>query len=173
MKASTLVAAFADNVNGATFIRIDTHTEVKLRGGKANPMQDRITKRVIGSRVMVFQNKKSNGYENMVKRRLENEGKNPANFTLSERKWGVRVPDMPIVTNETEAGTEYYLEVIFLEAGEPEYLLDGNPIGKDEIEGLPPVPAKTGQGGLNDQVIIRTYKAESILAVKHSGKEWR
>ena len=97
-----------NQVNGASFISIDTLTNVKLTGGKKNPFQGRVTKRVTGSSVMVFQNKNSNGYENMVKRRLQQEGVNPNTFTLSPRAWGQRVPNTCIV----EHNGDLYAEVI-------------------------------------------------------------
>ena len=82
MKHTQLVAAI-QNVSGASFIGLDTLTEVTLAGGKKNPQQGRITKRMKGASVMVFQNKNINGYEAMVHRRLLTEGKDPADFQLS------------------------------------------------------------------------------------------
>ena len=116
MKHTQLVQAFS-NVSGASFVGIDTLTEVPLLGGKKNPMQGRVTKRMTGASVMCFQNKKINGYDAMIKRRLIAEGKNPDSFVLSERSWGVRVPDMPIIIHEKDGVTQYYVEVIFLTPG--------------------------------------------------------
>jgi hypothetical protein len=42
-------------IKGSTFASLTTLTDVKLRGGKKNPMQGRVTKRVSGSNVMIFQ----------------------------------------------------------------------------------------------------------------------
>lgn len=42
------------NVNGSSFVGIDTETDVTLLGGKNNPMQGRVTKKTTGSSVMVF-----------------------------------------------------------------------------------------------------------------------
>ena len=78
-------------VNGSTFISIDTITDVKLTGGKKNPFQGRVTKRTTGSTVMVFQNKTTNAYENMVKRRLEQEGKSQDDFVFLVRVCGAAV----------------------------------------------------------------------------------
>lgn len=149
-----------DNCNGATFISLDTETEVKLLGGKSNPFQGRVTKRVVGSNVMVFQNKKTNAYENMVERRLIAEGKDPSSFQLGPRAWGTRVEGTPIIEhNEGE-----YLEVIFLRAGEVTYLVDGIPTPKEAIQGIAD-KVEGVQGGLNNKVIIRTYALESIKAI--------
>jgi hypothetical protein len=169
MKYNTLVAAF-ENVSGASFVGIDTLTDVKLLGGKKNPQQGRITKRMVGAQVMVFQNKNINGYESMIHRRLIQEGKDPASFELSPRTWGTRIPNMPIIEHFKEGeGTCYYLEVIFLKPGEAVYLFDGQPIAESLVIGLQPsVPGE--QGGLDNKVIIRSFKAESITQVRIDGK---
>lgn len=163
------------NVNGASFISIDTLTGVTLAGGKKNPHQGRITKASTGASVMVFQNKKTNAYENMVKRRLEAEGKSADDFQLSPRKWGTRVPETPFVTHKDAL----YLEVIFLKPGKSTLLLDGLPMTekqKAEIEGLPDDEKDEGpeiQGGLSakNQVIIRTFKADSVIRVRVDKEE--
>lgn len=160
----SVLRALLSSVNGATFISIDTLTKVELTGGKTNPFYDRIQKRVVGSNVMVFQNKKLNGYENMVQRRLIDEGKDPTLFELSPRAWGRRLPNCPFV----EYRGKYYLEVIFLRHGEIEYLLDGRPFPKQLITGLDD-HEEPAQGGLKKKVILRTYACESItgLMVNH------
>lgn len=160
MKLSTLFSA----VNGNTFVGIDTKTVPTLSGGKSNPMQGRVTKVMTGASVMVFQNKNSNGYENMVKRRLEKEGKNPESFSLGKRTWGTRVEGTPVVEHK---GQEY-LEVIFLKSGEVSYELDGKPVDKSAIVGLKEVEP-SGQGGLDNTVYIRTFAKDSITKVKFDG----
>lgn len=149
------------HVNGATFISLDTLTNVELTGGKKNPLQGRVTKLQEGSSCMCFQNKHLNGYEEMVKRRLETEGKNPATFSLGERAWGTRVPNSPIIEHDDKQ----YLEVIFLHPGKVTYLVDGKETDPATIVGLK--PSKEGnQGGLTDKVIIRTFAMDSIVKIK-------
>jgi len=150
-----------ENVNGMTFVSIDTSTEPKLKGGKANPFKGRVRKVMTGANVMVFQNKSVNGYDAMVKRRLEKEGKNPASFKLSPRAWGSRVPNMPIVEHKGQ----YYLEVIFLNAGEVHYEVDGVKTDPSLITGLDFDKVEGNQGGLNDKVIIRTFKVSNITNI--------
>lgn len=150
-----------NNVNGTTFISIDTNTEPKLRGGKKNPFLGRVRKIMTGATVMVFQNKNVNGYDAMVKRRLEKEGKNPESFRLSPRAWGERLPNTPIV----EHNGQYYLEVIFLNSGEVHYEVDGRRVDPEQIEGLMFDREEGRQGGLNDKVIIRTFKIDSIVNI--------
>jgi len=152
----------AENVNGSTFIGMDTETDVKLTGGKKNPLQGQVTKRTIGNSVMIFQNKNSNGYKNMIERRLEKEGKDPSSFTLGQRTWGTRLANTPFVEHKGQ----YYLEVIFLKGGTSTYLVDGVEIKKEDITGLPTTPPPSQQGGLDNKVIIRTFKVESITQMK-------
>lgn len=156
-----------ENVTGASFVSIDTETVPTLKGGKGNHMQGHVVKRMKGASVMVFSNRKTNAYEAMVQRRLQAEGKNPASFTVSERKWGTRMANLPIVEHKGQQ----YLEVIFLKGGKVEYLYQGQPIDKTAILGLED-KSEAEQGGLDDKVVIRDFKAESIRAVRIDSVEY-
>jgi hypothetical protein len=172
MKHTTLVAAITD-VDGASFIGLDTVTVPTLTGGRKNAMQGRITKHMTGASVMVFTNKNTNGYEAMVNRRLVAEGKDPGTFVVGDRAWGTRVPNMPIVEHFKDGDTKYYLEVIFLRSGIVHYELDGMPIMQSGIEGLKEaVIADDQQGGVENKVVIRSFAAESITALRINGKEF-
>lgn len=153
---------------GGTFVGIDTETPVTLLGGKKNPMQGRVTKRMVGATVMCFSNTDTNAYENMVKRRLSQEGKDPADFVLSPRAWGEREAGTAFVTHKGK----YYLEAIFMRAGKVEYLLDDKPITAAEIEGLNEKRDAGEQGGLENKVVIRTYTLENVTAMRVNGQEW-
>ena len=168
MKYSQLINAVA-NINGASFVGLDTHTDVTLTGGKQNPHQGRVTKKMTGATVMSFQNKNFSAYEAMVQRRLTTEGKDPAAFVLGERAWGTRVPNMPIVEHFKDGDTKYYLEVIFLTPGEVTYYLDGNPVPASAIIGLKKGTAGE-QGGLENKVILRTFAADSITELRIDGQ---
>lgn len=169
----TNILTVLENVNGASFVGMDTKTVVALKGGKKNPHQGRVTKTTIGSSVMVFTNKNSNGYENMVMRRLEQEGRDPASFVLSPRKWGVRMEGSPLVYHEKDGAVKHYLEVIFLRAGKSQYFLDGQPIDKSDVIGLEEKD-ESQQGGLSDdrKVIIRTFDLASVTGVRIDGQEF-
>lgn len=151
-----------DKVNGGSFISLDSYTEITLKGGKSNPLNGRVFKRVTGANVMVFQNKNNSAYDAMVRRRLVAEGKDPDTFELSERRWGTRIPNEPIVQHNNGM----YLEVIFLRPGIVEVLVDGDVI-TDPYYVIPGYDRKeeADQGGLGNKVIIRTYKFESIKAI--------
>jgi hypothetical protein len=61
------VVEVLSKLRGVSFIGLDIETIVPLKGGKANPMKDRVTKRVSGSTVLICQNKNTNTYQNMVR----------------------------------------------------------------------------------------------------------
>lgn len=167
MDMQTVQAAF-DSLSGATFVGMDTLTEVTLKGGKKNPQQGRVTKLMTGANVMCFSNKNGSAYAAMVQRRLAQEGKDPESFELSPRAWGQRIPGTCFV----EHNGKHYVEVIFLRAGAVQYLLDGQPVDAAAIEGLPD-KREGDQGGLENKVVIRTFALDSIVALRVDGKEWR
>ena len=148
------------DVNGSTFVGLNTETTLPLAGGKENPHCGRIKKITTGTSVMVFQNKKVNGYQAMVSRRLEAEGKS-SEFKLSPRKWGRRIKEMPVVEYEGRL----YLEVITLRSGRVHYELDGKVIDRQNIIGFKGPLEEAAQGGLDNKVIIRTYAFDSLRSV--------
>ena len=160
-KKSAQILAALKQLNGTAIASIDTETPVKLTGGKKNPMQGRITKKVSGSNIMFFCNLNSNGYENMVNRRLAEEGKD--SFQLSPRTWGERVPSTPFVTHKGKV----YIETIFLRAPKNiEYFCDGVTIEPENIPGLPVKKSEGTQGNLDRKVIIRTYDINNIKSLR-------
>ena len=159
--SNSIQSIINNNVNGATFVSINTNTEQKLTGGKKNPLQGQVRKVTENASVMVFQNKSVNGYDAMVKRRLEKEGKSAESFKLSPRTWGTRMDDQPFVEHKGQ----HYLEVIFLKSGESHYEVNGKKTPANLIAGLPAPKLEGKQGDLNDKVIIRTFKTSSITKV--------
>lgn len=150
-------------LNGCAIGSITAETAVTLKGGKKNPMQGKIVKRAENANVMFFCNTKSNAYQNMVKRRLVKEGKAPEEFKLGKRVWGERIADTPFVQHKGQM----YVEVVFLRApSKVTYLLEGEKIAKELIEGLPVKASEGEQGGLDDKVVIRTYKLSSLRNIK-------
>lgn len=168
MQLSTAQDAFS-KLSGGTFVGMDTLTEVKLKGGRKNLLQGRVTKRMTGAQVMCFSNQNGSAYEAMVRRRLEQEGKDPSSFELSPRAWGERIQGTPFVEHKGK----HYLEVIFLRAGQVEFLVDNQVVSRDEIEGLDEPRDAGEQGGLENKVIIRTFALEGVTALRANGQEWR
>lgn len=167
MKTETVKAAF-DALAGGTFVGMDTETPVKLKGGKKNPQQGRVTKLMQGATVMCFSNTNGSAYNAMVQRRLAAEGKDPESFELSPRAWGERVAGTPFVTHKGKT----YLEVIFLQSGKVQYQLDGAPVDAAQIQGLPESKSTGGQGGLENKVVIRTFDVQNILELRANGETW-
>ena len=163
--AQTVFGALA----GGTFVGIDTRTDVRLTGGRKNAMAGRVTKVMRGATVMVFTNSETNAYDAMVRRRLAEEGKDPESFELGERVWGERIQGTPFV----EHNGRHYLETIFMKPGVVEYELDGQPIDKSNIVGLPaPRIDEDSQGGLDRKVVIRTFALDSIMCLRANGASW-
>ena len=162
----TNLYSLLSKVNGNNIISINTNTIPTLKGGKKNVMLGKVSKITDKSNVMVFQNKNINGYESMVKRRLEKEGKSMNDFVLGERKWGIRIPNTPFITHKNEL----YLEVIFLRCGEVSYVYEGEVIDKDEVIGLNENKTEAHQGDLTNKVIIRTFKCSNITGIVIDGK---
>lgn len=163
------------NVSGSSFMGLDytviapCRKTLNGRGTGLNPHFEQVKKIHRGAQVQVFQNKAVNGYEAMIERRLIAEGKNPSRFQLGPRKWGTRVPDWPIVkhTPKDALSEKFYLEVIFLKPGETTYEYMGAPIEKDDIIGLSAASHNEDyQGGLDDEVIIRTFACDSITEIR-------
>lgn len=165
MEYETLKQA-VDLVKGSTFISLDTITEVKLTGGKKNPLQGRVQKVTRGANVMIFNSTEQNGYENMIKRRMAEEGKDPSTFVLGKRAWGQRIEQSPFIDHNGKK----YLECIFVAPGKTVYLVDGVETDKDDIEGIPVVKEnEESQGGIENKVVIRTFSLDSIATVKING----
>lgn len=154
---------------GGTFVGIDTLTEVRLTGGRSNPHQGRVRKRMTGAQVMVFSNDQSNAYERMVRRRLAEEGRDPDSFQLGPRAWGTRIAGTPFVEHKGQ----YYLETIFLRAGAVQYELDGVAVDPADIQGLPERrESEDSQAGLDRKVVIRTFALDSIIGLRAHGVQW-
>lgn len=160
-----------DGIKGTTFAGVDTLVEVKLAGGKKNPFQGRVQKKTVGSNVMIFSNTDFSPYKAMVQRRMVAEGKDPTEFELKPRAWGIRVGNSPFI----EHNGKHYLEVIFKNAGQSQYFVDGVATDKSEIQGLPEEKEelteseKESQGGISDKVVVRTYSIDSIVELRVKG----
>lgn len=159
----TQIQDLVDRINGCTFAGLDCITTIELSGAR------RVIKKCFNARVILFTNKKSDGYENMVRRRLEQEGKDPDSFVLGQLAWGKRLPNSPLIMHEGK----HYLQVIFLAEPRPEYYLDGQRVRKRDIKGFPKDKLGSGRQGLEDKnkVVVRTYALESIKCIRLFGEQ--
>jgi hypothetical protein len=162
--------------SGSHIIGIDTLTEVKLTGGKSNPLQGKVTKLSEGNRVMLF--KSGIGFKNMVNKKLEKQNQETlttldlfelitggSTYEPGPRPWGQRIPNSPFVEHKGKQ----YLEVVFVEAGTSRYFIGDREIDKSEIAEMLPNKTEGVQGGLRDKVIIRTFAIDSIVRIRKSG----
>lgn len=142
----------------ATFVAL---TEVKLN--KSNPYYGRLQKK---QRSNVFINF---DYENSVNKALIKEGKTP-DFKAKPRQWGNRIPNTPLILHKNV----YYLEARFLK-NEPtvEYFLDGDPIEKEMIENHLPAERNEAKHGLEEAIIIRDFKIDSIHEITVNGTHYK
>ena len=154
-----------NNVNGCEVAFIDTLTNVTLKGGRKNPFQGRIQKRMKNSKILLATNSM---YADTVKSRLASEGKDPENFVLQPRKWGSRMENMPVVAHNKDGQVKHYLEVIFESSGVVEYLLDNDVVDPTTIEGFESnnSESENSQGGLQNKVIIRTFDMDSVVELR-------
>lgn len=142
-----------DRVHGATFATLNT-TTTPLPGLK---------KITTGVRVLLFSNTGISGYEQMVKRRLKEAGKDPNDFVLGDLPWGERVGNTPIISYHGY----YYLQTIVLSPGES-HCYAGN-IEVDINDFI--APRRTNQGlSKEDEVIVSTYRLDHIDRIQLMGE---
>lgn len=140
-------------------------TEEKMNK-TSNPYYGRVTKRQVSNIFINFD------YAKAVNKRLVKEGKE-ADFVPSARKWGEKLPGTCLVFHKGE----YYLEVGYLTNNAPkvEYLLDGVVSDKSVFETyLKSSNSSSAHQGVSDEneVIIRSFKASSILELSVNGKKY-
>ncbi len=151
LKIQHLLAA----IQGCTFASLDAQTKPK-------PGVLCVT---TGERVMLFTNKNSSGYDNMVRRRLEQAGFDPSSFILGPLPWGERLENSPIIYHKGE----YYLQCITLGGGESKFY-----VGKYEVDpsafGIRQ-SSNSGQGLPKDtQVVVHTYAVKNITRLTLMGE---
>jgi len=89
-------------VRGTAIVSFDSVTAMKLnkfldKGRQVpNPHFERIKKHTYGKLGLLFSDKASSGYENMVNRRKEKIGQE-ADFEAGERVWGDKLPNTPFM----------------------------------------------------------------------------
>lgn len=155
---------------GDLVVTMTTETVPKLTGGKKNPMQGRVIKRTVGlSALIPDPSVNGNVYKSMIERRLYSEGKDAEDYTQGQRSFGARIPGTPFLEHEKDGELTKYLEIVCIGPGVVEYELDGKPIKKEDVEGLPVTKVnEESQGGLENKVIYRNLKFSSIVSIELS-----
>lgn len=142
-------------ISGCTFASIDSECEV-TKGIRC------IT---IGTSVMLFSMKEGSGYENMVKRRLEQAGKDPKNFVLGDLPWGERIPNSPLIYHKGK----HYLQTILLYGGAETFYIGRHQVDPSDLD-LRKI--RTNQGlPVGREVHVRTYALDSISKIMLLGEE--
>ncbi len=150
-------------LKGTTFATLYCDSEPKLKCPKTKNkhMQGRIRKQSTVNCTLGFI------YANSVNRQRVREDKE-GDFTPNKRKWGVRVPQTPLVHHNGN----WYLETKVEKVYDTRYLLDGKVVDRSEIAEYLAQSSKQPQQELDKEVILRDYKVDSIIAATINGKQY-
>lgn len=132
-----------------------------------NPYAGKVTKHTI------MQVRLNHDYQGEVNDRRLLEGKE-ANFHAKPLAWGQRVMTedgnrTPLIENKGQL----YLHCQVLKSGKPTYLVDGHPATDDEFAQILAFMPEKDDGksqGVDDPVIVRTFKLESVIALIVDGR---
>lgn len=147
------ILAVVEKISGCTFASIDSITQPKPG----------ITCRA-SENVILFTNKNSSGYENKVRRHLEQAGLDADGFHVGDLSWGVRIPETPLIEHKGK----HYLQCISLNSGEWHYYAGDTEINPEDFGIRPARP----QWGLEKDtaVYVHAYKLESIVSLRIMGE---
>ena len=178
-KKHNIAQIIADSNKGVNFVGIDTLTLVKVNKTMPNddwsasnglpkklpnPHFESISKLTMGSSVMF-----GASYENMVKKKLVTEGKDPLDFVAGSLPWGTRIGDSILIEHKGQV----YVQMIFKSSGDTTFRNGASVIDKNDIIGMPKSkPSAESQGELTDKVTIRTVKLDSIVKLRMNKQEY-
>ena len=148
-----------------TDFTVCVETDPKLRTTD-NPLAHRVTKRT-SMLVRIHED-----YEKAVNDARLEEGVRPT-FKAKERAWGTHVEGTPLVEHKES----YYLSCRVLDSAEPVYYVDGEEANDRQRRViqvfLPTKPESSGRQKVEDEVVVRTFKIESIVAIQiEKDGEW-
>ncbi len=178
------------NVRGASMVSIVAETEPKLTGGKKCTFA--------GVKKISMVNGAINwNYQNAVNKQREKEDQplnddgSIENFVPHPRKWGMRLHTisengnkrlLPLVAHNFELSNEIVserqlleipVECLYLEyrpiSSEYKYYLNGKEVDKAEVNKYLP-PSSPGRQGVENQIILRDYKLNSIQQIVMKGE---
>jgi hypothetical protein len=124
--------------------------EEKLTGGKKNEHQGRIVKVIKNLPVQII------GKGHYAAKQIENGN---TEYEAKPRAWGIWNDDGML-----EHKGELYVECIITGKGESSYLLDGEPIEKADIIGLPEVKLSEGT-----EIPVRAIKLKNVIGIEEKG----
>lgn len=153
-------------IRGCTFAALDADYEPSHGFRKV----------VKGEVVLLYRTKGASGYENMVKRRLADIGRDPSNFVVGDLPWGERVEDLPLIVTEKAGEETFYLQTILVKSGVSTCYFGRGQFEQEVNPGLFPdvfkreadiASAAASQGLPQDRaVIVRTYRLESLTELR-------
>lgn len=148
-----------DQVMPEDKIQVQFYTEVKLTGGKSNPLQGKVRKLSTVFATATGQDT----YKNRVGHQLFVEGKSNDGYKPKDRAWGTRVGNSPII----EHNGERYLEFIVEAPVSTVYMVEGKITDPQFIDGFPEPRERNedSQGGVEKEIKIRCIKEENILSI--------
>jgi hypothetical protein len=153
---------------GASFAQL--YTEVVPDLPKSSPYYGKVTKKQCHNVQLNF------SYSNAVNNMRLTEGKE-ADFTPSLPKWGSRIVGTPLLTHMKKGDTEttFYLITRVLKSQQAGYFLNGEEVldipTLDSIRGDMRAPySNKAHQGIEHEVVIRTFKLNSIRAITMDGE---
>jgi len=171
---ATELVSFVKSLNKGTLSTIVTNTEPRMRK-TGNPLFGRVRKQTTLNHIVV-----GVSYENSVNNKSERVGN--GEHIESEKPNGKTwvVPNLILRADKDEK--QLYLRTTLRKTTTTEsfYLVDGRPATEDEVatikEFLQGSSTSGKQAALGiaeeDQVVVRDYKVENILAIKQGSKKW-
>ncbi len=144
-------------IKGCTFASIDAETQ-PFKGCRRETRNEQ---------VILFTNKHGSGYENMVKRRLEQAGKDPDGFSVGDLPWGERIPNSPIIHHKGLL----YLQTILLRPGVERCFIGNQEVPVADVNAL--MGKKWNNQGLPEgkAVVVKTYNIENLQRISVVGEE--
>jgi hypothetical protein len=157
----SLILPLLRKIHGTTFATIDSETW-------SNKTIRCVAR---GERAILFRTQGVSGYENSVKRTLEEAGKDPTGFNVGPLPWGERVEDLPLIENRGE----HYLQFIQLSPGDRKHFLGSTDtfIPAENLHAFGVRQRYSSKQGLpvDQQIIVKTVKLSGISRIALMGEE--
>ena len=104
-------------------------------------------------------------YTNSVNRQREREGLE-ADFMALPRTWGERIGKSPVIQHKGQFYFSVHINTVTTDVTYQD--VDGNDVAKEDFAEFLPKPSASRQG-VENEVITRDYKIESILQIRMKG----
>ncbi len=147
------------NFNGHSFIGLTTLTDARAKK-TGNPYGKILKKTKLLANIGFH-------YKNSLNNQAKREGKE-IDFDIKPRRWGVRMPNTPLVKHNDK----YYLEYKAENVQSVEYYTEqGEELTKEQVqEFLPKKSTSSTQKELTKKIILRDVSIENILSLRISQK---